>query len=90
MELYAIDQHAADERIRFEEISSKCSITTQKLFYPIKVDICVDDEDIILSKMDIFRSAGFQIRRDGVGGGFVLDTLPSFQGTECTLDGMLV
>lgn len=86
-EIYAIDQHAADERIRFEEIADKYSISCQKLVLPIKLDIALEDEEFILNNIDEIRSAGFLIRE--FEHSFFLDALPNFHGAETTVEGVI-
>lgn len=85
-EIYAIDQHAADERIRFEEIANGYSISCQKLVHPIKLNIISEDEDFILNNLDIIRSTGFLIRE--FENSFYLDALPNFYGAETNIEGV--
>lgn len=87
MEIYAIDQHAADERIRFEEIANNYSISCQKLVQPIKLNVALEDEEFILSHIDTIRSTGFLITE--FEHNFFLDALPNFHGAETTIEGFL-
>ena len=87
-EIYAIDQHAADERIRFEEIANIYSISCQKLVHPIKLDIALEDEEFIINNLDIIRSTGFLIRE--FEHSFFLDALPNFHGAETMVEGAIV
>mgnify|MGYP001809600868 CR=1 FL=1 len=86
-EIYAIDQHAADERIRFEEIAKEYSVSCQKLFYPIKLYISPEDEDFLSKNVELIRSTGFLIRE--FDHNFFLDALPNFHGAEANLEGVL-
>lgn len=85
-EIFAVDQHAADERIRFEEIAANYSISCQKLVQPIRIEIAVEDEDFVFKSFGIIREAGFLIRE--FDGSFYLDALPNFHGAESTIAGM--
>lgn len=87
-EIFAIDQHAADERIRFEEIANSYPITFQKLVQPIKLNISAEDEEFILQNFDAIRAAGFLIRNFDQS--FFLDALPSFHGADTTIEGSLL
>lgn len=84
-EIFAIDQHAADERIRFEEIATNYSISCQKLVQPLRIDIAVEDEDFVLKNFGVIRAAGFLIRE--CNGSFYLDALPNFHGADSSLEG---
>ena len=85
LELFAVDQHAADERIRFEEIAANYSITHQKLVQPIKIDLNGEDEDFVSREIEKIRSAGFlaRITDDGV----FIDALPVFHGAASSISG---
>jgi DNA mismatch repair ATPase MutL len=87
-EIFAIDQHAADERIRFEEIANSYSISCQKLVHPIKLNISSEDEDLILNNFDMIRSTGFLIRK--FENSCYLDALPNFYGAETNIEGVIV
>lgn len=84
-ELFAIDQHAADERIRFEEILCNYSISCQKLVHPIKLGITAEEEDFIANNIATIRSSGFLVRENKDD--FFLDALPNFHGAESTVEG---
>jgi DNA mismatch repair ATPase MutL len=84
-ELFAIDQHAADERIRFEEIASYYSISHQKLVQPIKIDLKPDEEEFVQKNIVMISATGFSVRicDDGI----FLDELPGFHGSTSSTDG---
>jgi DNA mismatch repair ATPase MutL len=87
VELFAVDQHAADERIRYEEIAAKYTISCQKLVQPIKLKVSAEDEDFVLLKIESFREAGFLIRQ--LDDTFLLDALPAFHGYDSSIEGEL-
>ena len=84
-ELFAIDQHAADERIRFEEIASSYSISCQKLVSPIKMKLSPGDEHFVVNNIDIIQTAGFLVKE--TESGFLLEAVPNFHGAEANIEG---
>lgn len=88
IELFAVDQHAADERIRFEEIASNYQISCQKLVHPIKIKLSLEDEGFVSCNIDTIRAAGFLLRQSGSD--FFLDAIPNFHGAESSTDGKLL
>ena len=84
-EIFAVDQHAADERIRFEEIAANYSISSQKLVQPIKIELAVEDEDFVSKNFAVIRASGFLIRE--LDNTFFIDALPNFHGAESSIDG---
>lgn len=88
LELFAVDQHAADERIRFEEIAANYSISQQKLVQPIKLDLNGEDEDFVSNEIDKIRSAGFLVKvtDDGV----YIEALPVFHGAVSSIEGRII
>lgn len=87
VELFAVDQHAADERIRFEEIASCYHISCQKLVQPLKIKIDLEDEDFISNNIEDIKQTGFLLRESN--GEYFLDGLPIFHGAESSLEGKL-
>ncbi len=84
--LYAVDQHAADERIRYEEISKKYSITSQRLVAPVKLSLDAEQEDVFNSHEATIFEAGFKLRVDD-NHQLLLEAVPSFHGIECDING---
>lgn len=62
--LFIIDQHAADEKHTFEILQQSTPINTQKLIQPIPLELCVDEEMIVINNLEIFGKNGFQIDYD--------------------------
>lgn len=84
-ELFAVDQHAADERVRFEEISAHHTVHSQRLVAPLRLNVLCEDEDTLLKRMDTILAAGFIIRQNADT--FWLEAVPSFHGTDATVEG---
>ena len=84
--LYAVDQHAADERIRYEEISQKYAITSQKLVAPVKLELDAEQEEIFNSHEASIFEAGFKLKVDE-SDQLLLEAVPSFHGIECEVKG---
>jgi DNA mismatch repair ATPase MutL len=87
--LYAVDQHAADERIRYEEISKKYIITSQKLMASIKLQLDAEQEEIFNSHEASIFEAGFKLRVDE-NDQLLLEAVPSFHGIECEAKGIFI
>lgn len=79
-DLYIIDQHAADEKKRFENFIKTTTIGTQHLSFPMKLDLNASMRLIVSSNRSLFEQNGFQIveRDDSV----YLTTCPSFTKYE--------
>jgi DNA mismatch repair protein MutL len=62
-ELFLIDQHAAHERILFNEIRERQS--TQKLLIPISFEVERDVDNYLLENTDIYANLGIELNRTG-------------------------
>ncbi|MGN0906277.1 MAG: DNA mismatch repair endonuclease MutL, partial [Bullifex sp.] len=61
--LYLVDQHAAHERVIFDELRSQKSV--QKLLIPIDFEVTSDMDDFLLSHSDVYTQFGIMISRTG-------------------------
>lgn len=86
-ELYAVDQHAADERIRYEEISKRYAITSQKLVSPVKIQLDPEQEETFNSHEISIIEAGFKLTVNE-NDQLLLVAVPSFHGIECDVNGI--
>ncbi len=62
-ELFLIDQHAAHERILFNEIRERQS--TQELLIPISFEVERDVDNYLLENTDIYANLGIELNRTG-------------------------
>ncbi|HEX4653437.1 MAG TPA: DNA mismatch repair endonuclease MutL [Candidatus Udaeobacter sp.] len=78
--LVLVDQHAAHERILFEELRRRMEeqgVATQKLLLPQTFDVTPRDADWIESNMSTLQRMGIGIESFGPGS-FKIDSVPSF------------
>ncbi len=82
--LVLIDQHAAHERVRYEELmkqfhSQKKSI--QALLVPMQIELSGDEIALLEDNRDVFDALGFEITPFG-GNTFVLNSVPTCLSNE--------
>ena len=76
-EFFLMDQHAAHERIRYEEIRrSGYRTDTQLLLMPITVNLTPEEKTLALERSELLLSMGFQVEDFGTNS-VVLRSLPS-------------
>lgn len=76
-EFFLMDQHAAHERIRYEEIRrSGYKTDTQLLLMPITVNLTPEEKTLALEQSELLLSMGFQVEDFGANS-VVLRSLPS-------------
>lgn len=61
-DLFIIDQHATDEKFRFEKLSNETRLKTQKLIIPKPLNFSYLNETILIEHQKIFESNGFEIK----------------------------
>ncbi|EFA79872.1 MutL DNA mismatch repair protein [Heterostelium album PN500] len=64
MDLFIIDQHAADEKYNYESLQKSHVISSQPYIKPISFNLTVDDESIIIDHISIFKKNGFEFQID--------------------------
>ncbi|KAF8819699.1 Dna mismatch repair protein, C-terminal domain-containing protein [Cardiosporidium cionae] len=64
LSLFIVDQHAADEKARFEALNRDSSIALQPLLHPIKLELMPSQESIVEAHRHLFRKNGFIIHFD--------------------------
>jgi DNA mismatch repair protein MutL len=67
-EFYLIDQHAAHERILYEEVKARldgADATAQKLLFPETVELSPEEEEVVEEHIEDIRRVGFDIRKFG-------------------------
>lgn len=82
--LVLIDQHAAHERVRYEELMNQCSSAEKKiqpLLVPLQIELTTSEISQIQANIDIFKNLGFEIENFG-GNTFNIYAVPSFFSGE--------
>ncbi|KAJ8903284.1 hypothetical protein NDN08_004393 [Rhodosorus marinus] len=65
--MFIIDQHAADEKYNYEDLTKRTEIRCQPLVLPQQLELSTEDELIVADNLDVFRSAGFNIEYEREG-----------------------
>ena len=85
--LVLVDQHAAHERILFEEMKRRMEtqgVPGQRLLLPLTLEVSPRDGDWLARHLDVLQRAGIGLEPFGAGT-FKIDTLPTFlRATEPT------
>lgn len=58
-DLFIIDQHATDEKFRFEKLNNETKLKTQKLIIPKPLNLASLNETIIVENKEFFDANGF-------------------------------
>lgn len=61
-DLFIIDQHATDEKFRFEKLSNETRLKTQKLIVPKPLNLSSLNEATIMEYQQIFEDNGFEFK----------------------------
>ncbi|MCX5799880.1 MAG: DNA mismatch repair endonuclease MutL [Candidatus Eisenbacteria bacterium] len=88
--LVIIDQHAAHERILYEEarrVLSKGSCSTQQLLFPLLIDLTPEEFEVLLDTEVYLRKLGFDIKASGKSR-IVVRGIPA--GLRCWREGQLL
>jgi len=83
LQLFIIDQHASDEKFRFEALNVESKIDRQPLVAPHFLQLNPAQEQLAESHLEIFRLNGFEIKKDDSqppGRRLQVKTLPTCQG----------
>lgn len=82
--LVLIDQHAAHERIRYEQLMDQFENqkkSVQSLLMPLQIELTSDEAVLIEENKEIFENLGFEIEHFG-GKTFVIHAVPAFLSKE--------
>ena len=79
-DLFILDQHACDEKFRFESLRRDTEIHVQRLLVPRDIDLTAAEELVILGNLDVFARNGFHFTISG--GGNAEEDDPIMQSTE--------
>ena len=63
-DLYLLDQHACDEKFRFETLQASTIVHRQRLLQPLPLEASPSEENVIESNLEIFERNGFGIEID--------------------------
>ena len=63
-DLYILDQHACDEKYRYEELQKCTNINTQPLVVAKELDLEAPDEMVVEQNLNIFKDSGFNLQVD--------------------------
>ena len=63
-DLWILDQHACDEKFRYETLQRSTTLHKQRLFCPLQLDVTASEEAIIKSHLAVFAHNGFEIAVD--------------------------
>ena len=88
-DLFILDQHACDEKYRFEQLQHSTIIHQQPLIVPLNIEATASEEIVIMENMQIFEANGFklEISHDEHPGKRVkLLTVPFSKGVQFGVD----
>ncbi|MGI0131660.1 MAG: DNA mismatch repair endonuclease MutL [Thermoplasmata archaeon] len=77
--LVLVDQHAASERVLFEEIRTHGGLARQELMTPVQVELTARQEAVLTSRHEEIRLAGFDVEPFG-GGSHRVRAVPVYRG----------
>ncbi|CAG0920313.1 unnamed protein product [Notodromas monacha] len=63
-DLFIVDQHASDEKWNFEQLQKKTKISGQKLMAPIKMELTLSNEAILVDNLLCFQKLGYDFLID--------------------------
>jgi len=63
-DLFILDQHACDEKVRYEKYCAGLELQQQPLIIPAPLDMTAGEELVVLEHMDVFRANGFKFAVD--------------------------
>ncbi|EKX51491.1 Pms1 mismatch repair mutL [Guillardia theta CCMP2712] len=63
-DLFILDQHACDEKYRFELLEQTTSLKSQPLVVPKELELEAADEMLVQENLDVFRANGFELKID--------------------------
>jgi len=82
--LVLIDQHAAHERVRYEQLTQQFEAqekSVQPLLVPQQMELSIDEVALVEANKNIFEGLGFEIENFG-GNTFMVHAVPGFLSSE--------
>jgi len=83
LQLFIVDQHASDEKFRFEALNRETRLDRQPLVTPHPLQLTPAQEQLAEAHAEVFRMNGFELKKDEAqppGRRLRATTLPSCQG----------
>jgi len=77
--LYLIDQHAAHERVLFDDLMASfrtASIPAQNLAVPLTLDLSPEKASVLTTQLPVFQELGFQVEEFGPNS-FIIRAIPA-------------
>ncbi len=82
--LVLIDQHAAHERVRYEQLMDQFKNeqkSSQPLIFPLQMEFAHSEYQLIEENIEVFKNLGFEIEPFG-GKTFIVQSVPTFLAKE--------
>lgn len=61
-DLFILDQHACDEKYRFETLQLSTTLHQQPLIAPLALECTWAEQEVIIGHMEVFERNGFKLR----------------------------
>jgi DNA mismatch repair protein PMS2 len=76
-QLFIIDQHATDEKFRYEKLKSSHEIQLQSLLRPLTLELTAADKIIVQEHLEVFENNGFRLKFNEEAGSVELVAIPN-------------
>jgi len=86
--LVLLDQHAASERVLFEQLRAAGRLARQELVAPVRLELGARRAEVLELHADDVRRAGFEVEAFGAGSYRIL-AVPSYRGRRVRADQLL-
>ena len=86
--LVLIDQHAASERVLYEELRREGRLARQELVEPVRLELSPLRADALRANAEVVRRAGFEVEAFGAASYRVL-SVPTYRGRRARADQLI-
>ncbi len=86
--LVLLDQHAASERVLFEQLSASGRLARQELVEPVRVELGARRAEVLSQHAEEVRRAGFGVEPFGAGS-YRITAVPSYRGRRVRAEQLL-
>ncbi|KAG2651966.1 DNA mismatch repair protein PMS1-like [Panicum virgatum] len=79
LDLFIVDQHAADEKYNFEVLSQSTTLNIQPLLQPLRLDLSPEEKVVVSMNLSTIRKNGFVLEEDlhaSPGNHYLLKAVP--------------